>query len=549
MILGLLVAILAMLTSMATPLAQAAPKTTRNVSPFGTDSGNCSVSACKTITYALTQATAGDTLNLEAGTYSAANGETLPLVPTVDVTINGAGAIFTIIDGANTQRVMTVNSGRNITLQNLTITRGKNAGFLCVIIGSPGEGGGVCNLGTLTVSNSTFSGNDAEYGGGIYNATGTLTVSNSTFYFNLATHGAGIYNATGTLTVSNSTFWNNRAWVLGNGGGIDNNNGTLTVSNSTFSDNLAGYGGGIYTNGTLNMTNNTFSGNTADSQGGGIYKTNVAVNMFNTIIANSTGGDCYSSCTMFCISGSSANNLDQDSSCPATIHGDPKLGPLASNGGATQTFALLPNSPAIDAGSAVRCSSSPINSLDQRGQSRNDLQCDIGAYEMQMTDRNNTTLNPGTTMRTFGPPRAGIQYSGIDPGATTVIKVTSWSGGTPSNTLGAWWEITPVTGTGLNLTLSLCYSTAELGSLTESNLRFWRYSGGTWSQVGGAPTLSGASPNRCAQIAGVTDLSRWTLATGNPGSAPTAVTLSSFRANTPTFDLVAWFKQMLGLAR
>jgi hypothetical protein len=177
------------------------------------------------------------------------------------------------------------------------------------------------------------------------------------------------------------------------------------------------------------------------------------------------------------------------------------------------------------------------------------LQCDIGAYEMQMTDRNNTTLNPGTTMRTFGPPRAGIQYSGIDPGATTVIKVTSWSGGTPSNTLGAWWEITPVTGTGLNLTLSLCYSTAELGSLTESNLRFWRYSGGTWSQVGGAPTLSGASPNRCAQIAGVTDLSRWTLATGNPGSAPTAVTLSSFRANTPTFDLVAWFKQMLGLAR
>ena len=374
MILGLLVAILAMLTSMATPLAQAAPKTTRNVSPFGTDSGNCSVSACKTITYALTQATAGDTLNLEAGTYSAANGETLPLVPTVDVTINGAGAIFTIIDGGNTQRVMTVDIGRNITLQNLTITQGNNTTLACS--SDSWSGGGVCNDGTLTVSNSTFSHNSANRnGGGIYNSDfGTLTVSNSTFYFNSATHGAGIYNATGMLTVSNSTFEDNRAWLGGNGGGIDNNNGTLTVSNSTFSRNFAGYGGGIYTNGTLNMTNNTFSGNTADSQGGGIYKTNVAVNMFNTIIANSTGGDCYSSCTMFCISGSSANNLDQDSSCPATIHGDPKLGPLASNGGATQTFALLPNSPAIDAGSAVSCATSPINGLDKRGQSRNDLQ-------------------------------------------------------------------------------------------------------------------------------------------------------------------------------
>jgi pectate lyase len=83
------------------------------------------VSACKTITYALTQATASDTINVAAGTYSAANGETLPLVPTVDVTINGAGASSTFIDGGSTTRVMTVNSGRNITLQNVTIQNGR----------------------------------------------------------------------------------------------------------------------------------------------------------------------------------------------------------------------------------------------------------------------------------------------------------------------------------------------------------------------------------------------------------------------------------------
>ena len=107
------------------------------------------------------------------------------------------------------------------------------------------------------------------------------------------------------------------------------------------------------------------------------------------------------------------------------------------------------------------------------------------------------------------------------------------------------WDIAAPTNTGLNLTLKLCYSDAELRGLTESNLRFWRYSGGAWSQVGGVPIFSGASPNRCAQIAGVTDLSRWTLAPSDPTNASTAVTLSSFNAK-PGFDLGMWFRKLLG---
>ena len=54
-------------------------------------------------------------------------------------------------------------------------------------------GGGIYNIGTLTVMNSTFSGNSAGGGGGIFNA-GTLTVTNSTFSGDSGSYGGAIYN-------------------------------------------------------------------------------------------------------------------------------------------------------------------------------------------------------------------------------------------------------------------------------------------------------------------------------------------------------------------
>jgi hypothetical protein len=63
---------------------------------------------------------------------------------------------------------------------------------------------------------------------------------------------------------------------------------------------------------------------------------------------------------------------------------DPVLGPLASNGGPTQTHALLVGSPAISAGDATDCQAAPVSNLDQRHQSRNAgtrAACDIGAYD------------------------------------------------------------------------------------------------------------------------------------------------------------------------
>lgn len=456
-------------------------------------------------------------------------GATLPNIVSGQgtLTIDGNGVITL---SGNVQAIR-VNQGANLTLQNLTI--------------SNTTGGAIYNFrGTVTVTNCTFSGNSACKGGGIYNFFSTLTVSNSTFSRNSASgtydcKGGGIYNYGGTVTVTNSTFSGNSA-PGSYGGGIYNESGTLTVTNSTFFGNSAsgtyGWGGGIYngSEGILTVTHSTFSGNSANT-GGGVNRSGGTVTLRNTIVANSTsGGNCSG-----LITNGGGNLVWGDTSCPG-INADPKLGALANNGGPTQTMKLGSDSAAIDRAVAANCPST-----DQRGENRDDLNCDIGAFELKMSDSNwvrRTVSN--TSLATFGPARAGMQYSGTDPGLTTVAKVTNWTN-QPENAIGAWWDILPTTGSGLNLTLALCYSDAERRGLTESNLRFWRYSGGSWSQIGDVPTFSGTSPNRCAQITGVTDLSRWTLATGNPGGAPTAVTLSSFRAITPTFDLAAWFAEIL----
>jgi predicted outer membrane repeat protein len=373
----------------------------------------------------------------------------------------------------------------------------------------------------------------------------TFNLQNLTIKLTLADYGGGLVNF-GTTNITNVSFLNNNANV--SGGAIESS-GTLNITNATFSANTAGDGGAIYvTNGSATITNATFWANLATNSGGSIYAdVGTTVTVRNSIFAdtNFMGNDV--SCTGTIING--GNNINHGATCGFGSTNGSMSNTNAQISGLTNDVAVPnSNSPAIDGVTWNVPNSCPAT--DQRGQTRDDLACDIGAAERKMSDGNTVTLTPSSSMlRTYGPARAGMQYTGTNPGSTTVRKLTSWSGGTPAVALGAWWELTPVTGTGLNLTLSLCYSTAELGSLTEGNLRFWRYSGSTWNQVGGAPTLSGASPNRCAQIAGVTDLSRWTLATGNPGNAPTAVTLSSFNANAPAFDLVAWFKQMLGLAR
>jgi hypothetical protein len=181
------------------------------------------------------------------------------------------------------------------------------------------------------------------------------------------------------MTITNSTFSNNSAGSWG--GGISNFN-TAIITNSTIANNSAnsGSGGGAYNfYGTLTLINNTFSGNSAASAGG-IYNNQYGtLNFANTIIANSpSGGDCVSVATI----GTNVKNLVEDGTCSPFLNGDPNLGPLADNGGPTQTMALLAGSRALDAGDNATCVAAPVNNLDQRGVVRpQGASCDIGAYE------------------------------------------------------------------------------------------------------------------------------------------------------------------------
>jgi len=316
--------------------------------------------------------TSHGTLNVENTSFS--NNNTVPF--------GAGGGIYDGGDGA--------------TVSNSTFTGNTAA-----------HGGGIASGGvTLMVTGSTFTGNSATYGGGGITATSTLTVMNSTFSGNSADGGGGIHHGGDAATVTNSTFSNNSATV---GGGIFTSGifatKWLTVANSTFSGNSATYtGGGIHNySGTAAVTNSTFSGNSATA-GGGIYVNSGTATVRNTIVANSASG---LNCAIYEGSGTigGSHNLVDDTSCPNSATSPSiLLGPLADNGGATQTMALLPGSAAIDAGDDTVCPGT-----DQRGVTRpQGAHCDIGAYEMDevITD----TTPPTITLTT--PPEGAVYLLG-----------------------------------------------------------------------------------------------------------------------------------------
>ena len=354
---------------------------------------------------------------------------------------------FTLEDGAGIY-----NDGGTVNVTNGTFSN--NQAF-----SSPGTGGGISNnSGTVNVTNGTFSGNSATSGGGISNnGPGTVKVANSTFSNNYGVRitlgfppsvdGAAISNKGGTVEVTTSTLSGNDAGG-GSGGGIYNGEGgTVKVTNSTLSGNKVGgffdrglFGGGIYNDGgTVEVTNSTLSGNettNAGSRGAGIYNKAGTVTLTNStisgnkvnpsnkapvfpLLSSAAGGGIWNGGTVNVkntivalnsaatdpdVSGSFASggyNLigDGTGSTGFTAVGDrvgtaaapidPLLNPLTNNGGPTQTLALQPGSPAINGGDpAFVLTSGPFIGppfYDQRGISPFNRVSggiiDIGAFE------------------------------------------------------------------------------------------------------------------------------------------------------------------------
>jgi len=298
-------------------------------------------------------------------------------------------------------------------------------------------------LSGMTISNGRLTDN----GGGIVNSlsTANLTVSNCVITENQANGGGGIYNL-GVLTVTGTTISNNTANF--DGGGIYGIDGAATtVSNSTISGNQAGSGTGagihhlaVVGSATLQINNSTIANNTSSAPGGGLtIRTQVgggtiAATLRSTIIANNTAPNLL---TVVASGGGAATitsqgfNLTNDptgaflNQQTDLFNVDPRLGPLSDNGGPTRTHALLVGSPAIDQGNSGGLTNDQrgigfLRVIDlPTGNAPGSDGTDIGAYERAVvTIAGRVTTPSGNVLR-------NVVVSLID---TQGVRVTATTG-------------------------------------------------------------------------------------------------------------------------
>lgn len=264
-------------------------------------------------------------------------------------------------------------SGGNVTVRNSTLSNNR----------ASIQGGGINNTGgATTIQRSLIEGNKATGdGGGVYNV-GALNMQESSVINNAARRGGGLTNQTGSAIVSNSAIALNTATETG--GGIFNT-APLNLTNITISGNAATEGGGIYSAGTTVIRNNTLTNNQATNAGGGVFNRLGTVRLQNTIVAGNRNATSPDAAGLFDDQGNNLIGIRDGSTgfTTSTLVGtaaspiDPLLEALANNGGFSQTHALLPGSPAINAGN-----NAIATSTDQRGAARiQQAVIDIGAFE------------------------------------------------------------------------------------------------------------------------------------------------------------------------
>lgn len=430
-----------------------------------------------TISAAVSASSDNDTISVYGGTLTED-----AIIVSKNLTITGQGAMTTTVQAAAAagiadDLVFQINSGKTVVIKDMTIRYGKDD-FT--------DGGGIHNDGTLELRDCVLNDNEsvaANIGGGIHND-GTLNVLRCEISGNLSSHpgdegeGGGISNY-GTATISNSVVKDNSA--VNRGGGIFSS-GDLTVTSCEISGNTvsagAFYGGGVHLSGldkTARIINSTIDGNAAGStsgKGGGIYILKgddaLDVELVNcTISANTAGGGgkglyaYHSGGTLnltvnnsILDNGGSDNygssgtvNLTRtytvcrDASMAITGTGnqnstDPKINSLADNGGATKTRALAGDSPCVNAIPYDGGNYNGCPAVDQRGRNRpappasfsgDSLKRDIGAYEF------------GARWEVVAGDNGGIgTYDLVPPGANDKVKYQSGAWTIAYDGAGQW---------------------------------------------------------------------------------------------------------------
>jgi hypothetical protein len=404
---------LAVLAALTSTLAAA---TSRCVNPGGT--GGCFASIAGAIA---ASAPSGDSISVAAGTYFEAN---IQLNKSVDIT--GAGVDVTVVDGGGgglpVFKYPDFPPSVTATLSHLTVQhghRGLNTGrfnnitldHLRVTANGPGSGAGIFNNASFVrIDHSTVDGNHAadgffgcDWSGGSGGGIASLC-------------GGGSYH------ISNSTITGNTAdsW----GGGLILNDGVHVIENTTISGNHADFpdagigGGAMFLAGgfpDVTVRFSTIANNTAVGVGGiwGYTAYDAHVKVYASILQGNTNTNCRvdSNAAAEAIT-SQGYNMSSDASCPFTQGSDlnstdAMLGPLADNGGDTDTQAPSAFSPAIDRIPVADCSTA----ADQRGVSRpQGGACDVGAVEA-------STIEQLQSLRDL--------VAGTGPGASLATKIAS----------------------------------------------------------------------------------------------------------------------------
>jgi len=343
-----------------------------------------------------------------------------------------------------------------------------NGGTLVVEGGSvsgnraAGNGGGVINFGMLAISGSALISNTAAgVGGELANFSGTATLTDTMVLSNSSGgSGGGIDNGQDSALdlrasdVLSNTTAPSTTGTGGDGGGL-NNDGTAVLANDTLTGNSTGGsplgggdGGGIATSGVLSATNVTVNANGTgrSGRGGGVALITGTATLTNTIVA----GDMQAMSAMTAmtattdISGSvrsGGHNLIQTDPSGAgymagtgdIIGQDPRLLPLANNGGPTLTEALMTNSPAMGTADPAACAAPPVNGVDQRGFPRNAAFCDIGAWDgmMPAAPTNTATNSPTNTATNTSTPTDTATNT---PTSTATSMPTNTATNTATNT-------------------------------------------------------------------------------------------------------------------
>jgi hypothetical protein len=386
----------------------------------------------------ITDSCAGSTVTFDtAGLFATPQTITLTtgeIVIAKNLTINASAARVTVSGG--TSRAFNISSGQSVNIIGLTLS-GSN---------STGDGGAIINNGALTIVNSTLTSNSSAADGGAISTTATstnLTLINTTISGNTAAgSGGGLITLGGTVSVINSTFTNNTADSdnnsLGDGGGMRAHAGTVTLKNTIVAGNF----------------NEDGASDAADDISGTVD----AASSFN-LIGTGAGG--------------LTNGVNNNQVGVAS----PGLGPLASNGGPTQTHALLSTSPAIEAGSNANLPTDTFDldgdantaetlPVDQRGTAFprvadsadvNTVQTvDIGAYEAHPTieDIANQSTNEDTVKN--------VLFNLGDDTGSLISTVTATSSNTtlvPNGNLS-------FTGSGGSRTLQITPAAGQSGTTT-----------------------------------------------------------------------------------